>query len=182
VSVQGDLLADEGAQRALDGAHEGWVRAAKHTLWQLCREGQGFTTDAIWYRLEVAGVSTFPVPVLYWRVERCRWSIQRLNVDGQVLFVACPMGWLSVGVKRRVESPWSPFEVEPRWVRWLERVRSARPGRVVPALQPPSEYRGDDGSFDHCGCCAHRRSESGCGGPDCPCRPPEKPRSTGDSA
>jgi hypothetical protein len=58
VSVQGDLLADEGAQRALDGAHEGWVRAAKHTLWQLCRQGEPFTSDAIWYRLEALGVST----------------------------------------------------------------------------------------------------------------------------
>lgn len=55
---QGDLLADEGMARAEAGADEGWLRAAKHVVWQLIREGQPFTTDVVWYRLEALGVST----------------------------------------------------------------------------------------------------------------------------
>jgi hypothetical protein len=51
-------------------------------------------------------------------------------------------------------------------------VRSLRAAESLIAVAPPADqYSGDDGSFDHCGCCAHRRSEGGCGGPDCPCGP-----------
>lgn len=57
-ATQGDLLADEGAQRAMSGADEGWLRAAKHVVWQLIQEGQPWTTDQIWYRLEALGVTT----------------------------------------------------------------------------------------------------------------------------
>lgn len=55
---QGDLLADEGMRAAEAGADEGWLRAAKHVVWQLIREGQPWTTDLIWYRLEDLGVTT----------------------------------------------------------------------------------------------------------------------------
>lgn len=55
---QGDLFAQEGMARAERAADPDWLQAAKRVVWQLCREGSPFTTDAVWYRLEALGVRT----------------------------------------------------------------------------------------------------------------------------
>lgn len=55
---QGDLLAEIGMAAAEAGAHEGWLRAARHTIGCLIAEGVPFTTDTVWFRLEALGVKT----------------------------------------------------------------------------------------------------------------------------
>ena len=55
---QGDLLATEGMNRAADAADEGFIRAAKHAVWQLIQQGQPFTTDEVWFLLDATGAVT----------------------------------------------------------------------------------------------------------------------------
>lgn len=56
--TQGDLLAQDGMDRAEDHADDTWLLAAKRVVWDLIQLGQPFTTDAVWERLDALGVRT----------------------------------------------------------------------------------------------------------------------------
>ena len=45
-------------ERAADHASTTWLSAAKQVVWDLIREGEPFTTDAVWERLTQRQVST----------------------------------------------------------------------------------------------------------------------------
>lgn len=56
--TQGDLLAQQAQDAAEAHADEGWLRAARQQIAALAASGEPWTTDHVWYRLELLGVAT----------------------------------------------------------------------------------------------------------------------------
>lgn len=76
--TQGDLLADAALQQVEQAADAAWLAAAKNVVWQLIKEGEGFTTDHVWERLDALGVHTHEPRAL-----------------GAVMRAAARAGWIS---------------------------------------------------------------------------------------
>ena len=57
-TTQGDLLAQEAIGQAEQNADKAWLDTARRVVWQFIKEGQPFTTDLVWERLDALDVHT----------------------------------------------------------------------------------------------------------------------------